>query len=314
MSTYHRNLTGLNTHEPFHFVQESDPGAVGANLYWLQVSTGIVKRRNALNSAWGVVGGSNIENFIDLLDCPSSYAGQAGKVATVNGTEDGIEFIAPGAATLPDWLALSPDAAPTSPNAMDDEFNDADTLPGGATPLWAWRNQGTSTATINKSHLNLTCAGNPAVYFSSTLEQNCPSNPWEFTAKIGAEFIANPSLAVFGIIVLETSTGKYINYAVQNINGDTIRFTRYQMVNATTYNSQTDITTGFRNLPLYLRIADNGTNFIFSVSNTGSKFETINTVSRTGFLTGSADKIGLGITYDDGRAFSLNCDWFRRTV
>lgn len=35
-------------------------------------------------------GGSGL--FTDLLDVPSSYAGQAGKVAVVNGTEDGLEF------------------------------------------------------------------------------------------------------------------------------------------------------------------------------------------------------------------------------
>jgi hypothetical protein len=41
-------------------------------------------------------GGGGATAFIDLTDVPSSYAGQSGKVAAVNGTEDGLEFIAVG--------------------------------------------------------------------------------------------------------------------------------------------------------------------------------------------------------------------------
>jgi hypothetical protein len=52
----HSQLTGFDLHEVYHFVQETDPGAIGSNLYWLKVSTGEVKRRNGANSAWTTVG------------------------------------------------------------------------------------------------------------------------------------------------------------------------------------------------------------------------------------------------------------------
>ena len=197
---------------------------------------------------------------------------------------------------------------------MDDEFNDSDTLPAGATPLWAWRNQGSATVSMSNSRVNLNSTEGGAGYVSRILEQNCPSAPWEFTMKLGLEFPQFATLGVFGIIVLESSTAKYINFAIQTLTSPTFVFTRYQMTNATTYNSQQDFTSGPRPLPLYLRVRDDNTNFIFSASSDGSYFETINTVGRTAFLTGSADKVGFGITYNPGSSINLNSDWFRRTL
>ena len=43
------------------------------------------------------IDGNNITKFTQLIDTPSIYSGQAGKVATVNSTEDAIEFTIPGA-------------------------------------------------------------------------------------------------------------------------------------------------------------------------------------------------------------------------
>ncbi len=54
----HSQLAGLELHEPYHYVQETDPGPVGSGKYWLKVSAGEVKRRNDANSAWTVVGGN----------------------------------------------------------------------------------------------------------------------------------------------------------------------------------------------------------------------------------------------------------------
>jgi hypothetical protein len=48
------------------------------------------------NGAIKVVIDSFTGTFLDLLDTPSSYTGQAGNVVTVNGTEDGLEFTAGG--------------------------------------------------------------------------------------------------------------------------------------------------------------------------------------------------------------------------
>lgn len=56
----HSSLTGTDLHEAFHYVQTSDPGAVGAGKYWLDTTSAPyeLKRRNAGNSAWVTVGAS----------------------------------------------------------------------------------------------------------------------------------------------------------------------------------------------------------------------------------------------------------------
>jgi hypothetical protein len=59
-NTQHAGLTGTNLHEAFHYVDASDPGAVGAGLYWLDTSTTPyeLKRRNATDDGWITVGAS----------------------------------------------------------------------------------------------------------------------------------------------------------------------------------------------------------------------------------------------------------------
>src|SRR5581483_10199931 len=56
----HAGLRGLDLHEFAHYVQPTDPGAVGPGLYWLDTSSAaiyVLRRRNAGNSAWVTLGG-----------------------------------------------------------------------------------------------------------------------------------------------------------------------------------------------------------------------------------------------------------------
>lgn len=61
MSTVeHNTLTGTDLHEAFHYTSSSDPGAVGAGLYWLDTSGDpyVLKRRDGTNTSWKTVGSS----------------------------------------------------------------------------------------------------------------------------------------------------------------------------------------------------------------------------------------------------------------
>ena len=57
--TQHRNLSGDKLHEPFSYVQDDDPGAVGAGKYWLDTSSEpyALKRRNEADDDWVEIGG-----------------------------------------------------------------------------------------------------------------------------------------------------------------------------------------------------------------------------------------------------------------
>lgn len=48
----HSAMAGDNLHQPFHYAQTSDPGAVGAGKWWFDTSTNILKYRNSTNTAW----------------------------------------------------------------------------------------------------------------------------------------------------------------------------------------------------------------------------------------------------------------------
>lgn len=101
MSTTHSEMTGLELHEPFNYVQETDPGAVGSAKYWLKVSTGEVKRRNSNNTGWDSIGGGGTIAFTSLSDVPSSYTGQGSKLVSVKSDASGLEFINNTSAPFP---------------------------------------------------------------------------------------------------------------------------------------------------------------------------------------------------------------------
>ena len=59
----HADLTGDNLHESFHYVSDTDPGAVGAGKYWLDTTSApfTLKRRNDTDDGWIEIGGSGGE-------------------------------------------------------------------------------------------------------------------------------------------------------------------------------------------------------------------------------------------------------------
>ncbi len=307
MST-HALLLGEELHDAYQYVQESDPGAVGAKKNWLKISTGQIKRRNDANNAWIVIGGASTST--ELTDFPNSLTGQATKSIRVKADETGWELYAPSGATIPNWVSLQPDATPGSPNALDDEFDDADTLPGGGSAQWTWINQGLATADIVGTSLVLTA---PAASGDNIrmLAQTCPLAPWEFTAKITPEFGAIPTNSVMGICGLQTGA-KLVIAGYQHASSGIVMAAYFNSV--TSYSAvgggQTIYLSTF-----YVRLKNDGTNLIWSFSHNGVKFYTYYSTSLTTFLTGNPDSIGLCCASEQNTNDStLVCDWFRRTL
>ena len=50
-SGHHRDATGSELHVP-GYIQDSDPGAVGAGMLWFDASTGVLSIRNNANDGW----------------------------------------------------------------------------------------------------------------------------------------------------------------------------------------------------------------------------------------------------------------------
>jgi hypothetical protein len=58
MPITHATLTGTALHGPFRYEQTSDPGTVGAAVYWLDTTGSppyALKRRNATNTSWDLI-------------------------------------------------------------------------------------------------------------------------------------------------------------------------------------------------------------------------------------------------------------------
>jgi len=301
----HSTLTGLDLHEPYHFVQESDPGAVGANLYWLKISTGVISRRNPANSGWSLVGGGDLA-FTGLNDVPSDYAGHGNKFVVVNPAETGLIFDTPViVATLPDWLGIHPDASPASPNALDDEFNVTGSLP----VAWTWQNQGTATAALAKSRLGLTILADASLTIKSIL-QTAPATPWTVTAQISIN-CKTPANFVKGGLMLRDSSSKLFFYGLQF--STTLGVALVKFTNDTTFSSNVNSHNTLHN-SIYLRITDNGTNTIFSYSYDGNSFIQQFSESRTTFFASGPTQVGIGGATQQASTDLIICsDWFRVT-
>jgi len=268
--------------------------------------------------AWSVPagGGGGSSTFLGLTDTPFSYVGQANKVVSVKADETGLEFTTGGGGGgggLPAWLTFHPDAPPSSPNAMDDEFDGT-----SLDPKWTWRNQGTATVTFSKGALIIT--DSPNVGHCRILEQSLPSPPYEFTLKVGLS--AQPlNYAIAGFSLFESASSKLITYHI-NANSSTkfsINVTRFNSVSS--YNSDIYVgpTLGDRPTLVYMRVSYDGSNINYLISPDGVSFYKLasSTGSGNGFLISAPDKIGIVINNTNNQQTQNimgDFHWFRRTA
>lgn len=167
----HRSLVGERLHEPFQYVQSTNPGAVGAGKYWLDTSSDpyVLKRRNPSNSSWIIVGSAG----------GSSYT----TVKTV-------------------W---SPDATPSSPGSEDDEFIDGSGgVPGGWTEV-----DPNTTLSVNESssYNNLIMSGITRTGFNPTgIYKTIPAGNFTIWTKVSVRASRSTSYFTAGIGYWEDPT------------------------------------------------------------------------------------------------------------
>lgn len=157
------------------------------------------------------------------------------------------------------------------------------------TASWSWDNQGGASETQTASTIFLAGAGS-----GSTLRiryRTAPSAPYTITALIG--LWTYPSTAGPGICFREGSSGKVHAFRFQTTSALIISD---KWTTATTFsaNYTTDntfaINQGLLAPYVWLRIADNNTNRVCSISLDGITFVQIDSQTRTDFLT--ADQVG----------------------
>lgn len=308
MADIHSQLSGLDLHDAYQFVQATDPGPVGANLNWLDTSSSpfTPKRRNSGNSAWIQVGKTGATAFTGLSDVPNSYSGQGSKLVAVNSGATALEFIL-NSGSVPGWITNHPDTPPISPSANDDEFTTAATLPGGGSAIWTALT-GSSTLTLKNQRLVMSTASSS---LQDGIYQATPTAPWTITTKISMAAVFATATQC-GLFLRESSTGKL---RIWQLSFDTIPKLAHQTWTSTGSSGASNVFVGANIFPfaqwMYLRIVNDSTNFNMQYSTDGVIYTTLSTAGITTTLT--PNQMGIAQYTSAGVAIVGSYQFFRRS-
>lgn len=154
---------------------------------------------------------------------------------------------------------------------------------------FSWDNQGSLVLTTTKDSLTFSGSLSSGV---GLRYKTAPSAPW--VAEIA--WLLNPSIRegwIIGLGVRESSTGKCITFIYEN-NSNTLAVSTWKFTNTTTFSaSYVDRAKGatIPSQPIFMKIENDNTNLIFSVSSDGVNWGTFDTRAKTDFLT--PDQIAL---------------------
>lgn len=254
--------------------------------------------------------------FLDLNDTPNSYSGEAGKFVKVNSSGNALVFSSTGGGDGSGF----PNLAPSSPNTMDDEFDDTSGMSGPVNGLNArWALRGGTAPTI--TYLANTWAKFDAGAVTFGYEQAKPA---------AQDYTVAMRFSIGGAVGTSNSFGGL--YMIDSVNGDMYAFyylignnnTRLGDLEVSTWgNSATFFGGAFANLkqlantppPTCLRV-------VYTNSSTGIAFEAsydgglnwVNIWSVAADLQGHTHVGFFKTANGSGNMDLLAVDWFRRTA
>lgn len=326
----HSDLIGKEIHEPYHYVQETDPGAVGSNLYWLKVSTAIVSRRNGANTGWIVISPQPTGFLTDPTTTKGDLIARGASTITrlaVSGTDGhclvadstqptGLNWAANGGgASVPSWVTNSPDTPPSSANAMDDEFTS-----GTLNSIWTWQSQGSATYTANNS-IGVFDVDNTGGRSIRYVTQPVPVGNWTVIAKInqqekptsttsGSSGPGFGALNACGLSIRNSSSGKAVNCYM---TFDTSWRCYIQRFTNNTFSATPFYYDALKQQPWYwMKVSLVSTNYLFAVSLDGVNYFQFAQEAQATWIT--ADQVGICMDTVGGGEFCVFVDYFRRTA
>lgn len=211
-----------------------------------------------------------------------------------------------------------PDFPPASPDPANDEFggaalDTAGTRRSGAT-AWAWRNQGSATATLADGFLTLTSPTSSSDNYR-IVEQAAPTAPWTYRAKLLDVFLNESNQASGGLVLVNTSTGKMLAFLKSYEGGLKLQVGRFDSVSS--WNSDNTLSAVFASrgfhAPLYLEIENDGTTLTFRYSDSGldGTFITLATETLSGFIS-AVHTVGIASNNSNSHSAQTMVEWFRR--
>lgn len=171
---------------------------------------------------------------------------------------------------------------------------------------WAWRNQNGSTISSAGGVERLLVPGTAATAGIIGRETTAPATPYVITAAIRySTYITGSTGSGLGLYFADSSSGKLVVF--QRVVSQTPAgfFNVQYWTNATTISSTPQQDGASRSAAtglLWMRIANDGTNFTFSTSPDGMNWDQVYQVARTAFLT-TPDLVGFFGIGDNGNYY-----------
>jgi hypothetical protein len=168
-----------------------------------------------------------------------------------------------------------------------------------ATPLvgatFTWLNQGATTATDSAGGVYLSRLCNTTTNEFSGKYKSMGSAPWTVTVHIRPN-LPEQNFVGYALFFRESSSGKLHVFSIQH---DTVwKCCSRKMTNESTFSADYMVSP---QIPMeWLRIQDNNTNRIISVSADGVNWKNIHTVGRTDFLTANQAGFAIGCERQTG--------------
>lgn len=161
---------------------------------------------------------------------------------------------------------------------------------------FAWINQGSATVDATKGGIFL--YGPAAAAFNLRIRKKAKSPPYTITAAF--TMIGTLTANSFGgVLWRESGSGKLVTFIAAG--GQTLQLTKWNDPNTAVSNYVANVAASYGQ-PIWVRLADDNTNRIVSMSQDGQNFVQLHSVGRTDFMT--ADEVGFYVSAET-RDFGL---------
>jgi hypothetical protein len=165
---------------------------------------------------------------------------------------------------------------------------------------FAWINQGSATVTASKDAIYLATPG--ATTNFRIRKKAAPSTPYTITAAFLFSMEAQ-NFNSFGLVHRQSSDGKLVFFGLAS--NTTIQMMIQKYTNPTTFSATSKNINWAGGTPLWLQLADDGTNRTYSMSGDGQNWRTFFAEARTTFLT--ADEVGFCVATNNGTGQTQDC-------
>ena len=152
-----------------------------------------------------------------------------------------------------------------------------------AAATFTWVNQGSATLADSKSGLLMTTPPSNVSDNLRIAKKTLPAAPYTITIAF-LPTAPGVNTYLFGLVLRNSGTGKLVTFTFSHAGGG-YKYEAGKWDSPTVYNSNYASWNAATTGPIWLRIADDNTNRIYSISNDGQNFIQLYSVGRTDFTT-----------------------------